>query len=235
MQHRSTRHAGFTLIEVLVALSLMALLSLMGWRGLDSLLRTREITRQQVDSASLVHISLSQWQVDLNAVQAQPGLLNGVALGWNGNSLQLLRRSGSVTLSGDDAGLWVVAWTVRDGHWWRWQSPDLHDRAAVMQAWQQASQWGQNPSSELRRFEAQLMPMGSWQLFYFRDGAWVNPLSSTGNTNASGQGQGIQTQKETELPDAMRVQLRLDGAANATDSGSLEVDWVNPSHNPSRS
>ncbi len=226
MPRPPTATRGFTLVEVLVALALMALLSLMSWRGLESMLRTREVTRSRSDAVSLVQVSVSQWQADLNAVQAMPGLLRDAALGWNGKTLQMLRRSGSVSHGGEDAGLWVVAWTVRDGHWWRWQSPDLRDRAAVLQAWQEASQWGQNPSSESRRFEAQLMPMTSWQLFYYRDNAWVNPLSSVGNAaDAKTANQQLQ---EAGLPDAVRIQFNMD-------SGSMTLDWVNPGYNPSRS
>ncbi|MBF2984526.1 prepilin-type N-terminal cleavage/methylation domain-containing protein, partial [Pseudomonas aeruginosa] len=33
------RQAGFTLIEVMVAIMLMAIVSLMAWRGLDSIAR----------------------------------------------------------------------------------------------------------------------------------------------------------------------------------------------------
>jgi len=207
----------------------MALLSLMGWRGLDSMLRTREVTQTRSNAVSLVQVSMSQWQADLNAVQAMPGLLRDASLGWNGNTLQMLRRSGSVMPGGEDAGLWVVAWTVRDGHWWRWQSPDLRDRAGVLQAWQQASQWGQNPGSELRRFEAQLMPVTSWQLFYFRDNAWVNPFSSVGNAADSPTNHPLQ---EAALPDAVRIQLKL---SDTTERGSLTLDWVNPGYNPNRS
>ena len=112
-------------------------------------------------------------------------------------------------------------------HWWRWQSPDLRLRADVLQAWQQAAQWGQNPGSELRRYEARLMPVQSWQVFYFRENAWTNPLSSTGNSAALNL-------SATPLPDAVQIQLTLDGKA-APDNGTLTLDWVNPAYNPSRS
>ena len=64
------RHTGFTLIEVLVALGLMALLGLMSWRGLDTLLRTREVTQSRTDEVALVQVSLGQWRADLNAQMA---------------------------------------------------------------------------------------------------------------------------------------------------------------------
>ena len=35
---------GFTLIELLIAITLMAVLAGLSWRGLDSLMRSRDIT-----------------------------------------------------------------------------------------------------------------------------------------------------------------------------------------------
>ena len=232
---------GFTLVEVLVALALMAVLALLSWRGLDSMLRTRDSTGARINAVALAQVSVAQWQADLNAVQAVPLLINDVALSWDGRVMRMLRRSGTPSAAPDapgltpnkpgvqaaDAGMQVVAWTVRDGHWWRWQSPDLRLRADVLQAWQQAAQWGQNPSSELRRQEARLMPVQSWQVFYFRENAWVNPLSSVGNSAALNL-------SATPLPDAVQIQLTLDGKT-APDSGRLTLDWVNPAYNPSRS
>ena len=246
--HRQTARSarGFTLVEVLVALSLMAVLALLSWRGLDSMLRTRDSTGARINAVALAQVSMLQWQSDLNAVQAVPLLINDVALSWDGRVMRMLRRSGTPLLSQEnlnkgltpnnapsqnavsaDAGMQVVAWTVRDGHWWRWQSPDLRLRADVLQAWQQAAQWGQNPGSELRRYEARLMPVQSWQVFYFRENAWTNPLSSSGNSAALNL-------SATPLPDAVQIQLTLDGKA-APDSGTLTLDWVNPAYNPSRS
>ncbi len=252
---------GFTLVEVLVALALMAVLALLSWRGLDSMLRTRDITGARIHTVALAQVSLLQWQADLNAVQALPLLMNDTALSWDGRVMRLLRRSGTPLVPEDrlnqtqtpndaaqpavasaDAGMQVVAWTVRDGHWWRWQSPDLRLRGDVLKAWQQAAQWGQNPNDDLRRFEARLMPVQSWQVFYFRENAWVNPLSSAGNSAAPATANhgllenkaGAANPLATPLPDAVQIQLTLDGKY-APDSGKLTLDWVNPAYNPSRS
>jgi len=131
---------GFTLVEVLVALALMAVLALLSWRGLDSMLRTRDITGARIHTVTLAQVSLLQWQADLNAVQTVPLLMNDTALSWDGRVIRMLRRSGTPLLAEDslrqmptpdqatppaaasaDAGMQVVAWTVRDGHWWRWR------------------------------------------------------------------------------------------------------------------
>ncbi|MCX7274203.1 MAG: prepilin-type N-terminal cleavage/methylation domain-containing protein [Burkholderiales bacterium] len=56
---------GFTLLEVLIALSLMAVLAVLGWRGLDSVLVTRErLTRSSADLAAL-SVCFTQLEEDL--------------------------------------------------------------------------------------------------------------------------------------------------------------------------
>ena len=210
------RDLGFTLIEVLVALALMALLGLMGWRGLDTLLRTREVTQSSIDSVALAQVSLGQWRGDLNAQMALPGKLGDNSMDWNGSVMRILRRSSTPLADGGDAGMQVVAWTLRDGFWRRWQSADLQTPAALDQAWAAAALWGQNPSTDLRQQEVQLMPLTAWQLFYFRDHAWSNPLSSTGSGD-----------NLLKNPQAVQLVLQL----NAADK--LTLEWVRAAFNPS--
>ncbi|NDC61366.1 MAG: prepilin-type N-terminal cleavage/methylation domain-containing protein [Betaproteobacteria bacterium] len=215
------RQQGFTLVELLIALALMAVLGVLSWRGLDTLVRTRENTQLRIDTVALAQTSLAQWRADLEAMSPMPGILNDSAIDWDGRVLRVWRRNGTPTAQGQDSGMQVVAWTVRDGHWWRWQSAPCFTRASLSQAWDLAQQWGQNPSDESRNRAVQLMPAQSWQLFYFRENAWTNPLSSAGNSPVT-----------LKSPDGVRMLLQL---AAPLDSGTLSVDWVRPSFNPGRS
>ncbi|WP_310627844.1 prepilin-type N-terminal cleavage/methylation domain-containing protein [Limnohabitans sp.] len=226
------KQRGFTLIELLIAITLMAVLAGLSWRGLDSLMRSRDITQAQVDKTALLQTVLAQWQADLNAVQPLPSL-NEAGVNWDGRTLRLTRRATAWRADGADAGLWVVAWTLRNNQWLRWQSAPVQTRAALQQAWTQAERWGQNPSSDDAAFETGLLPLDAWQLTYFRGNAWTNPLSSAGNSDINTPSSGAQalTPQNTAtnqgaLPDAIRLQIDL--PANTGVRGRLTLDWVRP-------
>jgi general secretion pathway protein J len=216
---------GFTLVELLVALALMAFLAVLSWRGLDTMALSRDRTQARMDAVAAAQTGLSQWRADLNAMHSIPGVLSGSSLAWDGRVLRLLRRSGTPQSQGQDAGLKVTAWTVRDGQWRRWQSTDLSNRAQIDQAWREAGQWGQNPSSQALQQEAAFMPAFSWHLFYLRDNTWANPLSSDGQ----------QTQTLQKPPDAIRMLLQFDSNNTISlDQGAITLDWSRPDFNPNR-
>jgi general secretion pathway protein J len=211
-----TQQRGFTLIELLIAITLMAVLAGLSWRGLDHLMRHREITQAHMDKTAILQTVLAQWQADLNAVQPLPGV-NDAGVQWNGRTLRLTRRASTWRADGTDAGLWVVAWTLRNNQWVRWQSPPLQTRAQAQQAWANAERWGQNPSNEDAALETVLIPLEGWQLTYFRGNAWTNPLSSSGNTDST---------SPSSLPDAIRLQVDLPASTGVR--GRITLDWVRP-------
>ena len=215
---RSARHAlGFTLVELLVALSVMALLAIVSWRGLDGMVRSQEQTRQRGSDMLALQAALAQWGTDLDALLALP---QTVPLDWDGQVLRLTRRSSAVP----DPGALVVGWTRRNvqgqDFWLRWQSPPLNTRAEWQQAWQQAALWARNPSEAARRAEVVLVPLAGWQLFYHRGGVWTNPQSSIGGSDGAG------TQADTSIPDGVRLQLDL--APGQALVGRTTRDWVSP-------
>ena len=210
---------GFTLVELLVALAVMALMSVMAWRGLDAMARATAHTQQRSDALLVLQTGLAQWGVDLDAMidppkpdTAKPDPAAPAALDWNGQVLRLTRTDPA----GAQAGLRVVAWGRREvqgvPHWLRWQSQTIRDPLAWRAAWSQAAVWGQNPGDAERRQELAVLPLSDWQIFFFRNDAWSNPLSSAENA--------------ASMPDAMRLVLTLpSGGALA---GKLTRDWIRP-------
>lgn len=217
----AARQRGFTLIELLVALSIMAVMAVLSWRGLDGMTRTQSQVRQHSNEVLTLQAGLAQWGADLDALARQPGV---ATLDWDGRALRVLRRS--ATQAGD--GLTVVAWSRRSiagvGQWLRWQSAPVTTRGELLVAWQKAAQWGQNPSDEDRLKEVQIVPIDQWQIFYYRGGAWSNPLSSDGAaTTTAGAAVGSGS---LAVPDGVRLVLEL--SAGQAISGSLTRDWVTP-------
>lgn len=213
---RPFRARGFTLIELLVALGLMALMAVLSWRGIDGMARTQTQTQQHSDEVLALQMGLAQWCADLDAMEPAGGL---PGLDWDGRVLRLTRRGATDS----DAALRVVAWSRRavDGRslWLRWQSAPLHRQDELQLAWQQAALWAQNADDALRRQEVRIVPVVNWQLYYFRQDAWTNPLSSAGS-GAPGTTVGQGT------PDGVR--LILDLPAGFALAGLVTRDWVRP-------
>lgn len=214
MKSRALRWRGFTLIELLVAIGLMALMAALSWRGIDGMTRAQTQMRQRADDVLALQAALAQWGADLDALAIQP---NTASLDWDGRALRILRRG---NLPGE--GLRVVAWARRSvdgtGQWLRWQSPPLTTRNALQLAWQQAALWAQNPSEQERQREVRIAPLDQWQIFYYRGGAWSNPLSSAGSNSAA------PSANAALIPDGVRLVLTL--SSGQAISGVVTRDWV---------
>jgi len=223
------RGAGFTLVELLVALFVMALMAVLSWRGLDGMTRAQAQTEARADEVLALQTGLAQWAADLDALVQLPQI---TALEWNGRVLRMTRRG---TASVTD-GIRVVGWTRREGRWLRWQSGPLVSRGEVEAAWQQADTWSQNPGDDERRHEVAVVPLEDWQVFYYRGDAWTNPLSSDAPGVASSNPFAAAVAQATGgvtgggraalVPDGVRLVLTLPpGGALA---GRITRDWVNP-------
>lgn len=119
--------AGFTLIEVLVALALMALVSLMAWRGLASVSGARDLIAAQAEDTDSIVRTLGQMARDVELSYNGPAFdspgLDAVAFL---TGLRLLpRAAGGQTLEilrpdPDGNGLWQrIQWQVRNDGLWR--------------------------------------------------------------------------------------------------------------------
>lgn len=153
---------GFTLVEVLVALVVMALLAGLAWRGLDGIVRSREISNEALDRALRLNTIVAQWEQDLLAVQDTGSV---PALSFDGQTLRLTRRV--------DGGVALVAWAVRGGSWQRWVAPVSTRVSELGEHWLRSQQLLGNEPGQLTLAEA-----SDWQVYFYRGNAWTNAQST---------------------------------------------------------
>ena len=214
---------GFTLIELLVALSVMALMALLSWRSIDGMSRAQATVSERSDQILTLQAGLAQFKFDLNAITQTPRI---TSLDWDGRVLRLTRLAPNIA-----DGVQVVAWTRRfdaGGQWLRWQSPPSREWGAWEKSWNLAALWAQNPSLESKNFETLIAPLEDWQIFYFRNNAWSNPLSSEGAAAPTGSAAvpvtGSGPAAPVLLPDGIRLVLSLPPGQGL--AGKLTQDWV---------
>jgi general secretion pathway protein J len=191
------RSAGFTLVEVLVALLAMAILSGFAWQALEGVLRTRDAGRQLVDRSTRLATVLTQWEQDLQAVHDT----NAVpALAFDGQTLRMTRRV--------EGGVALVAWAVRGGVWQRWAGPACVRVGELQESWLRAQQLLGNEPGQVTVAEA----AGEWQVYYHRGSEWSN-AQSTGNmvVSAAVPASGAAPVAREALPLAVRLVITLDG------------------------
>lgn len=65
MRHGSGRGSGFTILELLVAIALLAVLGLLGWRGMASVIAGRDTIVERSDELRALTAVMSQFEEDL--------------------------------------------------------------------------------------------------------------------------------------------------------------------------
>jgi general secretion pathway protein J len=201
---------GFTLVEVLVALVIMAIMSLMAWQGVDGIVRTREASQTRLELTLRLQTVVLQWEQDLAALQESSAV---PALTCDGQTVRLTRRA--------EGGLQVVAWSLRpDGTasiWQRWAGPAVTTTKALQDSWLRTQQFQGSEPGQLRA----LAGLDQWQVYFYQGNAWSN-CQSTGDINAAASAPpGAPRQA---LPSGVRLMLAF--APGSGLAGSLVRDTL---------
>jgi len=186
--------AGFTLIEVLVAMTVMAVMAMMAWQGVDGIVRARDASQQRLEQTLRIESVIGQWDQDLASIQESAAV---PALSCDGSTVRLTRRA--------EGGLQVVVWALRPGTdtytWWRWASPPVTTVGELQDHWLRTQQFQGGETGQLRTLDG----LTAWQVYFYRSNAWSNCQST-------GQG----------LPSGVRIVLGF--APGSGQNGSLTRD-----------
>jgi len=126
---------GFTLVEMIVAISILALVAVLGWRGLDSIVRARVALTAELEQTRGMQLTFAQLQSD--GAQLAPTALIGTrpALAMTPDSLLMIRM---VFAEQRPTRLAVVSYRLRNGVLTRQESPATRDLTALDALWQAA-------------------------------------------------------------------------------------------------
>ena len=196
---------GFTLVEVLVALVIMAVVAAMGWQGVAGMTRAREIASAASERTLRLSALVGQWEQDLAATFDSP-LVPG--LSFDGSALRIARRA--------EGGVQIVVWSLREGVWRRWTSPLVTRVGELQQVWQASQQLQGQEAGQLRLADG----VSAWQIFFWRGQGWSNAQSSgdvalatSAQTPAlpasAASGAATGKAQRTLLPSGVRLQIDL--------------------------
>jgi general secretion pathway protein J len=131
-----TRRGGFTLVELLVAISILAILAVLGWRGLDGIVRARIALTENMEVTRGMQLAFAQMQSDCEHLAGREVIGRRLNLQWDDDRLTLVRK---LYNENEPSQLAVVSYRVVGGNLVRRESPGTRDLAQLDALWQAAA------------------------------------------------------------------------------------------------
>jgi general secretion pathway protein J len=211
---RGRGRAGFTLVELLVAIGILAMVAVLGWRGLDGIVRARVALVADMETTRGMQLAFAQMQSDCEHLAGVDIMARRPALVWDTDRLTLVRKS---FVENEPSRLQVVSYRVVGGQLLRRESPGTRDLAQLEQLWQAmlSDAPAENSPAVALQSGVATMAVQGWL-----NGAWRDELtgSSTGGTGGTGgtpppgePPQPVTPTGETLTPTGVRVGLTVQG------------------------
>ncbi|HEY8024993.1 MAG TPA: prepilin-type N-terminal cleavage/methylation domain-containing protein [Burkholderiaceae bacterium] len=187
---RALHAGGFTIIELLVAIGILSLVAIMGWRGLDSIVRARVALADEMEHTRRTQLTFAQLQSDCAHVAPVTALGGRQAFDAADGRLTLMR---TVESDNQPLGFEVVSYRIVDGVLTRHESPATRDMKELDQLWGAARNSGDTASDVSLQSDVEAMILRAWE-----DDAWL-PVAGADLTIAT--------------PNAIEVEVKLVGHA----------------------
>ena len=159
MHQDRAQEQGFALLEILVAMAIMAIAGLLAWRGMDAMIRGREVIERRADT-DLAYLQLvRQFEQDCQTILRRDELLaaanvsgnassnasNNLAIGAGSNRFSVIAAGAKniwwlrhYFLDNQDAWL-LVGYGVTESGLQRWTSRPLLNRKEALSVWNAVS------------------------------------------------------------------------------------------------
>ncbi|MGC2047263.1 MAG: prepilin-type N-terminal cleavage/methylation domain-containing protein [Gallionella sp.] len=198
------KHRGLTLVELLVAISVLGLVAILGWRGLDGIVRARVALTDDLEQTRGMQLTFAQLQNDCAHLASAFIMPDRVPIAIKQERLILVR---TVFPDNQPSRLQVISYAVRDGMLTRRESKATRDLRELDMLWLAATNDTDTTQEVTLQSEVTNMTMRLWSSGGWRSGNEAPlPAKPAGSSNSS-------------VPTGLEVTLRLRGI----DTGLLKI------------
>lgn len=185
MRRRSAAR-GFTLVELLVAISILAIIAVFSWRGLDGIIRSRAALTDEMATTRGLQLAFAQMQSDISNLANAVYLNRRPYIQAEDNRLTLVRMT---LTENEPTRLQVVSYRVgEDGVLSRRESVGTRDLAELDALWQAAL--GDTDTATRLGLQSGVRGM---RLRYWLGTGWTGAAGVTTGTSGGGSAAGTGT------------------------------------------
>jgi len=189
------KYQGLTLIELLVAITVLGFIAVIGWRGLDSIVRSRIALTSELEQTRGMQLAFAQLQSDC-AHLASPNILpDRTPLAAEQGRLILIR---TVFADNQPSRLQIVTYAVRDGLLTRRESAATRDLSELDTLWRLATNDTDTTQPVVLQTDVSSLTMRLWA-----SGSWRSGIEA--QMPASGP------VKSPLIPTGLEVKIQLRG------------------------